>query len=208
MSENTIYQTQTLLQEASLANLTAWQESEKPAQMIETCGASSPVSFARLSPAGSWLKMSQGYLQARMDGSFVEFLGTFPQAGMMLNGIAYRLRRLVRRISARGSLLLPTLRAKESGDYQYSHGDHGKKVLTLTGAAKIYPTLTARDYRSSHAPNSEAFKNRQKHSRGVPLVEELQRENGGIGGQLNPEWAEWFMGFPKGWTELKDSETP
>jgi hypothetical protein len=23
------------------------------------------------------------------------------------------------------------------------------------------------------------------------------------GGQLNPEWVEWLMGWPAGWTELK-----
>ena len=28
-----------------------------------------------------------------------------------------------------------------------------------------------------------------------------------VGGQLNPEWTEWFMGFPIGWTELEHSET-
>jgi hypothetical protein len=30
----------------------------------------------------------------------------------------------------------------------------------------------------------------------------------GIGGQLNPEWVEWLMGFPAGWTDLEDSGTP
>ena len=29
-----------------------------------------------------------------------------------------------------------------------------------------------------------------------------------IGGQLNPTWVEWLMGFPLGWTGLEDSETP
>jgi hypothetical protein len=29
-----------------------------------------------------------------------------------------------------------------------------------------------------------------------------------VGGKLNPEWVEWLMGFPTGWTDLKDSETP
>ena len=28
------------------------------------------------------------------------------------------------------------------------------------------------------------------------------------GGSLNPEWVEWLMGYPKGWTDLKPSETP
>ena len=27
------------------------------------------------------------------------------------------------------------------------------------------------------------------------------------GGQLNPTWVEWLMGFPLGWTDLEDSET-
>ena len=29
-----------------------------------------------------------------------------------------------------------------------------------------------------------------------------------VGGQLNPTWVEWLMGFPLGWTDLEDSETP
>jgi len=23
------------------------------------------------------------------------------------------------------------------------------------------------------------------------------------GGQLNPQWVEWLMGYPEGWTDLK-----
>lgn len=30
----------------------------------------------------------------------------------------------------------------------------------------------------------------------------------GSGGQLNPTWVEWLMGFPLGWTDLSASETP
>lgn len=29
-----------------------------------------------------------------------------------------------------------------------------------------------------------------------------------IGGPTNPEWVEWLMGFPIGWTESGPSETP
>ena len=28
------------------------------------------------------------------------------------------------------------------------------------------------------------------------------------GGTLNPQWVEWLMGFPSGWTELSPSEMP
>ncbi len=29
-----------------------------------------------------------------------------------------------------------------------------------------------------------------------------------VGGQLNPTWVEWLMGFPLGWTDLEPLETP
>ena len=29
-----------------------------------------------------------------------------------------------------------------------------------------------------------------------------------IGGQLNPRWVEWLMGYPDGWTDLEGSEMP
>jgi hypothetical protein len=74
-------------------------------------------------------------------------------------------------------LLWPTVRAAETGDYQYAHGDHAKKVMTLTGAVKMY--------------ENHPFKNL----------------NDQIGGQLNPMWVEWLMGFPIGWTDLSVSET-
>ncbi len=30
----------------------------------------------------------------------------------------------------------------------------------------------------------------------------------GVIGSLNPEWVEWLMGFPIGWTDCGPSETP
>jgi len=35
-----------------------------------------------------------------------------------------------------------------------------------------------------------------------------KRDPSVVGGQLNPMWVEWLMGFPTGWTDLKHSETP
>ena len=99
-----------------------------------------------------------------------------------------------------------TPKAEERGGYQRDRGIKGKERLTLTGMVKLFPTPTARDYRSQHAEGSEAFKERLNHPRGVNLVEELQRQ--GITGQLNPPWVEWLMGFPIGWTDCDVSEMP
>ena len=56
-----------------------------------TSGPSLPYSFAKLDPDGSWLKTSQGYSQANLDGSLERFSETWPRAGMTRNGTAYLL---------------------------------------------------------------------------------------------------------------------
>lgn len=45
-------------------------------------------------------------------------------------------------------------------------------------------------------------------SAGVISAEERRSMAAGNGGQLNPMWVEWLMGFPLGWTDLNASETP
>ena len=44
------------------------------------------------------------------------------------------------------------------------------------------------------------------HYRGN-LSELLELTPAGLAGRMNPEWTEWFMGYPIGWTELNASET-
>jgi hypothetical protein len=39
-------------------------------------------------------------------------------------------------------------------------------------------------------------------------LEEAVAMHGNPTGKLNPTWVEWLMGFPLGWTDLEDSETP
>jgi len=104
---------------------------------------------------------------------------------------------------ARTVKMWPTPKAEERGGYQRDQGIKGKERLTLTGAVKLWPTPTARDYRDQHGRDSEAFRKRLDHPRGVNLVEELQRR--GVTGQLNPPWVEWLMGFPIGWTDCDAS---
>jgi len=48
----------------------------------------------------------------------------------------------------------------------------------------------------------------ERYLEGTITSEERQAMRAGNGGKLNPTWVEWLMGFPTGWTDLKDSETP
>jgi hypothetical protein len=57
-------------------------------------------------------------------------------------------------------------------------------------SGSLLPTLAARDYRH---PNVKSFAERGGGKKGEQLPNVL-------GGPLNPDWCEWFMGFPIGWT--------
>jgi hypothetical protein len=134
-----------------------------------------------------------------------------------------------------GSLRWPTPRASEGngGDYQYDRGNHSKPRPTLKGAVKRFPTpraadgahlgtkvtpTTLRRLEAGQANLSEAVlettrfptpcardwksgKGRQENNGHSPQLPEV------IGGQLNPDWVEWLMGWPIGWTALKPLET-
>jgi len=102
--------------------------------------------------------------------------------------------------------LWPTPRASANENRQTKPSPSqlaGKHGRNLASEVHLWPTPAARDYRDSHADQSETFENRKNHSRGVNLVEELQRRNSGIGGALNPNWVEWLMGWPLSWTSLE-----
>ena len=193
----------------SHVNRSALQASERAMMMNDGSGLKC-VEFARLSNLdGSWLKTSQGFSQLMLDGSSEEWLETWPRSGMMSNGIAYRLPPLVPRISGTGSssLRVPTPSAsgfecqdaermlERRAECKEKHRNGNGFGLTLGQYVRMFPTPTARDYKSGKA--SQATHDRNSR----PLSEQ-------IGGTLNPRWVEWLMGFPLGWTDLKDLGTP
>ncbi len=62
----------------------------------------------------------------------------------------------------------------------------------LEQAVVMWPTPTSSEHKYRLQGSSQASKNL----------------NALHGGKLNPMWVEWLMGFPLGWTDLEDSETP
>jgi hypothetical protein len=84
--------------------------------------------------------------------------------------------------------------AEKRGNFDTSNPRNG-----LPAAAKAWPTPTVNDSRNSTLPPSQA-----KHDN-IPGA--LLRDGEMAGGQLNPTWVEWLMGWPLGWTDLKPLET-
>ena len=83
---------------------------------------------------------------------------------------------------------------------------------------KLFPTITANDAKNSTFPPSQMNRNGGliKSIMATPQARDFRTGsrshwndpnrsrnlNDQIGGQLNPTWVEWLMGFPIGWTDL------
>lgn len=77
--------------------------------------------------------------------------------------------------------------------------DGQKRQIDLANAVKFWPTPTVNDSKNCTLPPSQI-----KHDN-IPGA--LLRDGEAPGGQLNPTWVEWLMGWPLGWTDLKPSAT-
>jgi hypothetical protein len=73
--------------------------------------------------------------------------------------------------------------------------------VPLDMAVRMWPTPNERDYKGAPGAGS---RDRGGHQASLPAsVKDTEGS-----GSLNPTWVEWLMGYPLGWTDCGDSETP
>ena len=128
-----------------------------------------------------------------------ECLETFPRWGSMLNGELWERTMSQLRTAETESGLWPTPCASEARQ-GYQNRNNGKKgtqesLSTKVMDAEKFATPQSRDWRSP-AGKLDRWNNPDR-SRNL---------NDQIGGQLNPNWVEWLMGWPIGWTDLNPLE--
>lgn len=185
-------------------------------------------SFAHYDRALSSWKMSQDTFPWGVD----ECSLIFPRAGTMRSGVCYRQPEWEPRISASDCSSWPTPRAEDG----QCAGGHRGKPDSLHAAVKLWPTpnvpgggnppallkkqgnhFVRRSGKKAHLSLDQAVKlwPTPKASASGPDYARRQRPGSGgddlatkVGGQLNPTWVEWLMGFPIGWTALLASATP
>lgn len=80
----------------------------------------------------------------------------------------------------------------------------GKPGMSLGVAVKMFPTPTAREAKDFGLVLKGKPRKYLLHS----LGREISQEHGlDQVGRLNPEWVEWLMGWPIGWTDCERAET-
>ena len=78
---------------------------------------------------------------------------------------------------------------------------------TSDGEHSLYPTPRAQDSYERSNWKTVVDANEGGSSQQT-LTRKIRYDAGKGGGQLNPTWVEWLMGFPIGWTVLEPLETP
>jgi hypothetical protein len=150
-------------------------------------------SFAKYSQASCSWKTAQCSLLADSD----EFLETWPRWGSMLNGVSYLRPMSAHHIFESASGLWPTPVASDTGSRSKPYAQGG---TPLSLAVKLWPTPTAMTRSGGAALCKWGGSRSRAKLRTMVTPEELN-------GPLNPQWVEWLMGWPIGWTGLQPLET-
>lgn len=184
------------------------------------CGPIKPASWAKYNPATSSWRTAQRSLLVGLD----EFSGTWPRWGTMRAGAFWGHETPGRptSVTASGSsVIFPTPTAGDSptrGNKSDSLGAAFHPKLAMMAARSMWPTPTASDATGGpgQSASSEGGQNLRTAVRMWPTVTDRKNNNApgqsdcntpamnvAVGGQLNPMWVEWLMGWPIGWTDLR-----
>ena len=144
------------------------------------------------------------------------FLGTWPRSGMMRNGWCWERTTWVPRmsVSACGYLLstpplgqgmkFATPQARDFRTGEARRWDNPARSRNLNDQIAKFPTPRTKGM----CGGSGAFqKMKALEAEGIVTTEERKQMTAGNGGQLNPTWTEWLMGWPLEWTVLKPLAT-
>lgn len=218
----------TLSAEDSPAKTSVSQGEEQDLKEQEVAsGMNSTGSSKKSGRATRSSKMSQPFALE----DWTKFSGHSLRSGMMQSGIVYPLPPLVPLTKGTGSGFWRTPNAREKGGGEYKDPEKILKrwqaghQINLSEQVKLWPTPTV-------CRGSMFFENNWMERNSVSLASAVYLYptpttdglNGGSSGrktakamgiqvskengQLNPTWVEWLMGFPTGWTDLSNSETP
>jgi hypothetical protein len=95
----------------------------------------------------------------------------------------------------------PTASAQNTSS-SYSENRSRQNGIPLADAVRLMPTPTARDWKNATASEWDNPNNTRNLNRYLAKENEDSEVPAERLGQLNPDWVEWLMGLPTGWTDV------
>jgi hypothetical protein len=139
---------------------------------------------------------------------------TWPRWGMTQGGSAFAHPMSERRITETDGSYLPAIPTPCAGDWRGAAKletlnrklDQGLRghMGQLSNWTRMFPTPNASDSRDRGNMSNPAIQRRAAIGKQLNLSMVVHPTSG----QLNPNWVEWLMGFPIGFTDLKGWVTP
>jgi len=180
----------------SPAKTSAPQEKELASTESEAgCGEKWHASFTKYDPGMRLWKTHQCSLL----GDLELYSETWPQWGLMRGGECWEQQTLEQTIRGTGSGLSPN--GVDSFHTPNTNGLDGgsNSRRALRKKMENWPTPRTKGMCGGTGSWELLKKN--------TTIEEARQMGAGNGGQLNPTWVEWLMGWPLGWTDLKPLAT-
>ena len=195
---------QTLFVGDFLANQSQTRASAKGSQRLHNlvCGTNSIESFAYYDPdTSSWKTSQQSFLT-----DLELFSETWPRQGITVNGVAYQRHLLEPATREIGGGLLPTpLASAMDRKSKFKQGGTpllGALLPTPRAAKGMEMRLSKNMAKLEHKKYLETEMAARIHTHGETHL--TNSKEIGENGVLNPSFVELLMGFPLGWTDLKD----
>ncbi len=183
----------------SPASPLARRENERAREIAANSGRKCFELFKLSGPAGWWQKTFMDLLLTRAENFSTRYTVTWKaKVTKRSRRLFFQLAPSARRTEWIAYGLWPTPRSAGQNDSAREENRTGNRHagddLSTAVMKKMWATPRVDDSKNNGTQS-------QLERNGPAL-------NAQLGGQLNPTWVEWLMGYPSEWTVLKDSETP
>jgi paraquat-inducible protein B len=205
---------QMLLSEVFPANQLVSQENKKEKMTIDSYSQKCLESLKRLNPDGLLVKMCKTLLTSQMEQSSEKLLKGWKPKISKSNVLVFQLVHKVLGTKEKESGLLPTP-TTDSVSERTKKYKQGGTPLTMA-VRQMYPTPNATNINTPQPTRVEQVssggfilrkKNKPHMTYGARLQDVMHHLDKTPGGTLNPEFVEFLMGYPKGWTDLEKTES-
>ena len=196
MTQNDLFPTVTSSQQDTHANHSVSQGSAKAKRMTATSGRTSLELLHKKDPLGAFSKMFMVTCQWDSTRCCLTWKAKATPQGRLL----FQLQVSMPHTKETESGLWATPRTSDGTGGPRQLDEKGRRIsqsnpnlkfgANLADQVRMWPTPTTQD-----AKNNGGASQHRRNTK--PL-------NAEVGGSLNPTWVEWLMGYPEGWTDLKD----